>query len=63
MFVKPTPGRKVRHPGEARFLSEKGENVMDSFYWQRLKNNGDIVVMEIDNIQNKNIVKKGKENG
>lgn len=50
MFIKPVPGRKVRCPGEMRLLSQNGEEVPNSFYWQRLKNNGDVLEIEVSSL-------------
>lgn len=43
MFVKPALGRAVRIPGTRRLLSEAGENVPDSTFWQLCRRNGDVV--------------------
>ncbi|GBQ23138.1 hypothetical protein AA12717_1404 [Gluconacetobacter sacchari DSM 12717] len=43
MFVKPAPGRAVRIPGARRLLSEVGETVPDSTFFQLCLRNGDVV--------------------
>lgn len=48
MFVKPaTPGLKVPHPTvRGRYLADEGEEVTDSFYWQRRIGSGEVVAVE-----------------
>lgn len=46
MFVKPTPGRKVRWPNSMRSLSEQGENVPNDLYWNRLVQTGNVVIQD-----------------
>lgn len=46
MFVKPTPGRKVRWPNSMRSLSEQGENVPNDLYWNHLIQTGNVVIQD-----------------
>lgn len=46
MFVKPTPGRKVRDPLTKRHLADAGAEVPSSTYWLRRLDAGDVVAAE-----------------
>lgn len=43
MFVKPTPGLKVRDPETRAFLPNEGREVPASIYWTRRLRDGDVV--------------------
>lgn len=47
MFVKPRPGYKIRDPFKKDLLPETGREVPDgNLVWNRLLNDGDIVLAE-----------------
>lgn len=47
MFVKPAPGRMVRHPDKGTFLPETGAEVPDNaIFWRNRLRDGDIVKAE-----------------
>jgi hypothetical protein len=47
LFVKPAPGRLVRHPVSMRPLRAEGEGVVGfRGYWHRMITAGDVVVIE-----------------
>lgn len=47
MFVKPAPGRMVRHPDKGTFLPENGAEVPDNaIFWRNRLRDGDVVKVE-----------------
>lgn len=52
MFVKPAPGKKIRDPRDPRraYLPESGREVPEETYWIRRLVDGDILVVEFDQI-------------
>lgn len=67
MFVKPASGRKVRWPNSMRSLSDLGEDVPDTFYWQRRIQKGDVIPVTQTAIETKkasvSVVKKEEKDG
>lgn len=44
MFVKPAPGRMVRHPDKGTFLPETGAEVPDNaIFWRNRLRDGDVI--------------------
>jgi hypothetical protein len=43
MFVKPAPGRQVRHPKTLRLLPESGKEVTLDTFWLRRLASGDVL--------------------
>lgn len=47
MFVKPAPGRMVRHPDKGTFLPETGAEVPDNaIFWRNRLRDGDVIRAE-----------------
>lgn len=67
MFVKTASGRKVRWPNSMRPLSDLGEDVPDTFEWQRRIQTGDVVPVTQTSIETKkapvSVVKKEEKDG
>lgn len=58
MFVKPAPGRMVRHPDKGTFLPENGAEVPDnSIFWRNRLRDGDVIMVE----KSKSSVSTGKK--
>jgi hypothetical protein len=46
LYIKPAPGRLVRHPDSMRPLRQEGEPVRGyRFYWHRMIQAGDVLVV------------------
>ncbi|AHE72792.1 hypothetical protein M942_08635 [Enterobacter ludwigii] len=44
MFVKPAPGRMIRHPDKGTFLPENGAEVPDNaIFWRNRLRDGDVI--------------------
>ena len=44
MFVKPAPGRMIRHPDKGTFLPETGAEVPDNaIFWRNRLRDGDVI--------------------
>jgi hypothetical protein len=46
--IRPAADRRVRHPLTHKLLAEAGEAVGWNSYWERLRQAGDVVVVEPD---------------
>lgn len=50
MFVKPSPGLKIRCPITKRLLPDSGKEVSETAYWMRRLASGDVIVVQPNQI-------------